>query len=377
MAPVQEEQKKGEGEIPAAPEGEAPEKGAAAPPETAGPGGSPEKKPAPAKKAGGKKPAGKPSRKAPGGKAPRTRPSPVPASMWLLPSFRLPFSTPGEFARWFLRGINVWAVAAVAVCALGGWLLMGWLGEPVYREAEAALAGAEATAGLSYAVERTGEGEVTVTGTWDAEKGQEAPGPELAAALCAALSPQEIYGHSSHLYWAIAREFFGGAAYDLTVVLVEATPLERDQEPWEPVFSATLPAGEDQWPAPDCPDPDFAAAFEEAYSQYWLFGQGRQEEMGPPQSDPIIEEGDRPPEESSEEEAPPLPDLGEEGESGGEDDGSSEEPGGEASSEPGEEEPAPGGDGPEEPSLMERLLAWAGEYRGLTWEEAWDKFTGG
>ena len=87
--------------------------------------------------------------------------------------------------------------------------------------------------------------------------------------------------------------------------------------------------------------------------------------MGPPQSDPIIEEGDRPPEESSEEEAPPLPDLGEEGEPGGEDDGASDEPGGEASSEPGEEEP----------SLMERLLAWAGEYRGLTWEEAWDKFT--
>jgi hypothetical protein len=309
----------------------------------------------------------------------RVKPSPVPASMWLFPSFRLPFSTPGEFVRWFLTGINFWAVAAVAVCALGGWLLLGWLDQPVYREAEAALAGAQATAGLSYTVERTGEAEVTVTGSWNTGEGQEAPSPELAAALCAALSPQEIYGHSSHLYWSVARRFFDGDPYDLTVVLVEGTPLEKDQEPWEPVFTVTLPAGEDQWPEPDCPDPDFAAEFQEAYSQYWLFGQGRKEEMGPPQSDPIIEEGDRPPEsQDEEEEAPPLPDLGEEDPGTGEDpDGDSEE---ESTDEPlkepdGEEEtPDLSEEELEKLPLMERLLAWAGGYRGLTWEEAWEKF---
>ncbi len=320
-----------------------------------------------------KKAAQKPSPKPAKG----VKPSPVPASMWLLPSFRLPFSTPGEFARWFLTGINFWAVAAVAVCALGGWLLLGWLDRPVYREAEAALAGAQATAGLSYTVERTGEGEATVTGSWNAEEGQEAPSPELAAALCAALSPQEIYGHSSHLYWSVARRFFDGDPYDLTVVLVEDTPLEKDQEPWEPVFTVTLPAGEDQWPEPECSDPDFAAEFQEVYSQYWLFGQGRQEEMGPPQSDPIIEEGDRPHEsQDEEEEAPPLPDLGEEDPESGEDpDGEQEEEStDEPTEEPDEERPALSEEELAELPLVERLLAWAGGYRGLTWEEAWEKF---
>ena len=375
MAPVREEEKAGEErpvrgeapareELPAAPA--APEKGEKAPPA----GEKPRKKPAPGKKAPGKKAPPPPKKGKKAGK-----PSPVPASMWLLPSFRLPFSTPGEFARWFLRGINFWAVAAVALCALGGWLLVEWLSQPVYREAAAALAGGEATAGLRYTVEMTGERAVTVTGNWDAGKGEEAPGPELAAAVCAALSPQEIYGHSSHLYWSIAREFFDGEAYDLTVELLEDTPQEKDEEPWEPVFSATLPAGEDQWPEPDCPDPDFAAAFEEAYSQYWLFGQGRKEVMDTPQSDPIIEEGDRPEEESSEEEAPPLPDLTDpEGESAPEDGpGGEEDPGEEApdEEEPGEDEaPRP----PEDPGLLDRILEWAAGCRGLTWEEALDKF---
>ncbi len=97
----------------------------------------------------------------------RRRPSPVPVSMWLLPRFRLPFSTPGEFLRWFLTGINLWAVAAVLLCIFGGYRLVGALSQPRLPGAEQALAGGEATAGLSYQVERTGEGEVTVTGLWD------------------------------------------------------------------------------------------------------------------------------------------------------------------------------------------------------------------
>lgn len=273
----------------------------------------------------------------------RRRPSPVPVSMWLLPRFRLPFSTPGEFLRWFLTGINLWAVAAVLLCIFGGYRLVGALSQPRLPGAEQALAGGEATAGLSYQVERTGEGEVTVTGLWDPEAGQDPPSPELAAALCAALSPEEIYGHSSHLYRSIASRFFEGEDFDLIIVLREKDP-EKPEEGWkppEPVFSITRRAGAEDWPQPDC-TPDFAQAWRDCYDGYWLFGQGRKEDLGPPQSDPIIEEGDLPPEsppENSEEEAPPLPDL--DGESG-------------ASEDPGESQPLEG-DEPGEPETSEGL----------------------
>lgn len=266
----------------------------------------------------------------------RRRPSPVPVSMWLLPSLRLPFSGPREFLRWFLTGINLWAVGAVALCALGGYFLLGWLERPRMTGVEQALSGGEGTRGLAYRVERTGDNEAAVTGTWDPEKGEDPPGPELAAALCAALSPDAIYGHSDHLYRSIASRFFEGEDFTLTILLREAAKGKED--PPEPLFSVTREPGDEGWPQPRC-----AAAFlrewEEAYSGYWVFGQGRKEEMGPPQSDPILEEGDLPPEEESgsqEEEAPPLPDL--EGEPGGEEGNSSGGP---------EEEP---GQPPEEPS---------------------------
>lgn len=287
----------------------------------------------------------KPARRAPGnrpGQSPaktrrRRRPSPVPVSMWLLPRFRLPFATPLEFARWFFTGINLWAVAAVVLCVFGGCRLVEALNQPRLPGAEQALAGGEATAGLSYRVERTGEGEVTVTGQWDPEAGEEPPGPELAAALCAALSPEEIYGHSDHLYRSIASRFFDGEDFDLAVVLREKEPDKPEEgwEPPEPVFSITRGAGEADWPQPDC-DPAFARAWRDCYDGYWLFGQGRKEDLGPPQSDPIIEEGDlpsEPPPDSSEEEAPPLPDL----------DGEGEEP-----QEPGED-PPPDPDGTDQP----------------------------
>ena len=59
-------------------------------------------------------------KRGPKGKKRRRRTSPVPVSMWLLPPFRLPFSNPREFLRWFLTGINLWAIGAVLFCALGG-----------------------------------------------------------------------------------------------------------------------------------------------------------------------------------------------------------------------------------------------------------------
>ena len=322
----------------------------------------------------------------------KRRPSPVPVSMWLLPRFRLPFSTPVEFARWFFTGVNLWAVAAVLLCALGGYRLVEALGRPRLPGAEQALAGGEATAGLSYRVERTGEAEVTVTGLWDPEAGEDPPGPELAAALCAALSPEEIYGHSDHLYRSIASRFFEGEDFDLTIVLREKEP-EKPEEGWEPpepVFSVTRPAGAEDWPRPDCSDA-FARAWRDRYDQYWLFGQGRKEDLGPPQSDPIIEEGDlpsEPPPDSSEEEAPPLPDL--DGESGG-----SEDPGEDPPPEPDDpdrpddpedpKEPDASSDGggsssrgepPEEtepPRGLERFFRWAlekaKEYRARGFEE--------
>ena len=91
-------------------------------------------------------------------------------------------------------------------------------------------------------------------------------------------------------------------------------------------FSITRRAGAEDWPQPDC-TPDFAQEWRDCYDGYWLFGQGRKEDLGPPQSDPIIEEGDLPPEsppESSEEEAPPLPDL--DGESGAPEDPGESQP---------------------------------------------------
>lgn len=241
----------------------------------------------------------------------RKRPSPIPVSMWLIPRFRLPFSTPAEFLRWFLTGINLWAVAAVLLCALGGYRLVGALSQPRLPGVEQALSGGDATAGLHYTVEQTGEREATVTGTWNPET-ESPPTPELAAALCAALSPEEIYGHSSHLYQSIAGRFFEGEPFDLVILLKEEEPAKPEEgwTPPEPLFSVTRKAGEERWPQPGC-DAAFARRWQEAYSGYWVFGQGRKEDLGPPQSDPIIEEGDRPPEESGSEEseAPPLPDL--------------------------------------------------------------------
>ena len=95
---------------------------------------------------------------------------------------------------------------------------------------------------------------------------------------------------------------------------------KEKEEPLEPLFSVTRGPGDQEWPQPQC-DATFLRAWEEAYGRYWSFGQGRKEEMGPPQSDPVFEEGDLPPEEEEsggeDEEAPPLPDLNG---SGGEED---------------------------------------------------------
>jgi len=309
--------------------------------------------------------------------------------MWLLPRLRLPFSTPVEFLRWFVTGINLWAVGAVVLCAFAGWGLLERLSQPRQLGVEQALAGGEGTRGLSYTVERTGEEEATVTGTWDEERDQEEPGPELAAALCAALSPEEIYGHSDHLYRSIASRFFEGKDFTLTICLRRTATKEEQKEETqpEPLFSVTRPAGSDDWPQPDCAAA-FAEDWRESYDQYWLFGQGRKEEMGPPQSDPIFEEGDLPPEssEEDEEEAPPLPDL---------DGGSSDAEDGPSQGEDGEEEPSgqpeeetlasgpssssggssSGGETDQLPeSWLDRLLVYASRYRGLSWEEAWEVF---
>lgn len=374
---------------------EQPQKEKAAPAETPVPGQSPDQASAPDPGASSRQ-KGAPS---PAKKRRKKKPSPVPASMWLLPRLRLPFSSPVGFLRWFFTGINFWAVGAVVLCAFAGWFLLGRFSQPRQMEVEQALSGGEGTRGLTYTVEQTGEKEVTVTGTWDAEKDQAEPGPELAAALCAALSPEEIYGHSDHLYRAIASRFFQGEEFTLTVCLRRAMDKEDEAEP-EPVFSVILPAGAKDWPQPDCAA-DFAAKWREAYDQYWLFGQGRKEEMGPPQSDPIFEEGDLPPEpsQSNEEEAPPLPDLDAldgadgpsedgtpgEGNEDGEDGEDSEDPdsqlgpkdSGPASSDggsssdgddAGREGPLPSGD------WLDRLLAYAARYRGLSWKEAWELF---
>lgn len=300
--------------------------------------------------------------------------------MWLLPRLRLPFGTAGGFFRWFLTGINLWAVGAVVVCAVAGWALLERFAQPRQLGVEQALAGGQGTAGLSYRVERTGESEATVTGSWDPEKDQEEPGPALAAALCAALSPEEIYGHSDYLYRAIAGEFFDGKDFDLTIRLQQVPDKGSEEEP-EPVFSVTRKAGEDSWPQPEC-DAAFAREWRERYSQYWLFGQGRKEEMGPPQSDPVFEEGDLPPEEgegdSEDEEAPPLPDLDGEGEP--EQSGSSQpedDPPDSSSGSSSDREPPPPEDDrprPEPEGWLEKLLVYARQYRGLSWEEAWELF---
>jgi len=303
--------------------------------------------------------------------------------MWLLPRLRLPFSTPAGFLRWFVTGINFWAVGAVVLCAFAGWFLLERFGQPRQLGVEQALAGGEGTQGLTYTVERTGEEEATVTGTWDGETDPE-PDPELAAALCAALSPEAIYGHSDHLYRAIASRFFEGEDFTLTILLRRTATKEEqkeDTEP-EPLFSVTRPAGADDWTQPDCAAA-FARDWRESYDQYWLFGQGRKEEMGPPQSDPIFEEGDLPPEPGGEqdgEEAPPLPDLdgGSSGAEGGPPQGE------ETSSSQAEEEPSSsssssggGEDGDAPGGWLERLLAYASRYRGLSWEEAWELFREG
>lgn len=327
-----------------------------------------------------------------GKKRRRKRPSPIPVSMWLLPRLRLPFSSLPGFLRWFVTGINLWAVGAVAVLAFAGCFLADRLSQPRQLGVEQALSGGEGTRGLCYTVERTGEAEVTVTGTWDPEKEQQEPGPELAAALCAALSPEEIYGHSDHLYQAIAGSFFQGEDFRLIIRLRRAMNKEDEEEP-APLFSVILPAGSKNWPQPDC-----AAAFgrkwREAYDQYWLFGQGRKEDLGPPQSDPIFEEGDLPPEPSSddEEEAPPLPDLDgdlslpDDGDQTGED-GSGEDPedGDSSDSQPEQSSSSDGGSsdhggeaGREEllssDDWLDRLVAYASRYRGLSWKEAWALF---
>lgn len=328
----------------------------------------------------GKKPA-------PTKKRRRKKPSPVPVSMWLLPRLRLPFSTPAEFFRWFVTGVNLWAVGAAVLCAFAGWSLVKRFEQPRQLGVEQALAGGEGTAGLAYTVEQTGENAVTVTGIWDEEQEQREPGPELAAALCAALSPEEIYGHSDHLYRAIASRFFQGKDFDLTICLRRAMTKEDEEEP-EPVFSVVRPAGAEDWPEPDCAAA-FAKGWREEYETYWLFGQGRKEEMGPPQADPIYEEGDRPPEpdQGQEEEAPPLPDLdgdlpsfvdGEDDENGEDSENpDQQEPESEPSS---EDEPADDSEEPntEEPpapeNWLDRLVVYASRYRGLSWKEAWALF---
>lgn len=312
--------------------------------------------------------------------------------MWLLPRPRLPFSSPMGFLRWFATGINLWAVGAVVVCVFAGWALVERFSQPRQLEVEQALSGGEGTRGLTYTVERTGEKEATVTGTWDTEKDQRQPGPELAAALCAALSPEEIYGHSDHLYRAIASRFFEGEDFDLVIRLRRTET--RDEEKPEPIFTVVRPAGSEDWSQPDC-----AAAFEKQwrdhYSQYWLFGQGRKEEMGPPQSDPIIEVGDLPPEpsEPEEEEAPPLPDLdgidgpdgdenggeGEDGEDGEDPDSHPPEGSSSSSSDGGSSSDGEDTDHEETPpsdDWLDRLLAYASRYRGLSWKEAWALFLG-
>lgn len=364
---------------------EQPQKEPSAPAEDQAENKTPEKIPAPQKKNDPVKPAKKRRRK-------RKRPSPVPVSMWLLPPLRFPFSTPMDFIRWFLTGINFWAVGAVILCVFAGWTLVKRFEQPRQLGVEQALSGGEGTAGLTYTVEQTGEDEVTVTGTWDIEKEQQEPGPELAAALCAALSPEEIYGHSDHLYRAIAGRFFDGEDFTLTIRLRRAATKEEEklEEEPEPVFSVTREAGSENWPQPDCAAA-FAAKWREEYDRYWLFGQGRKEEVGPPQADPIYEEGDRPPEpdQGDGEEAPPLPDLdgdltfvdGEdsEGDQDGEDgeELSEQQPEGEPSS---EDDPAgEDGDGDnEEPpppeGWLDRLVAYASRYRGLSWKEAWALF---
>ena len=304
-------------------------------------------------------------KRGPKGKKRRRRTSPVPVSMWLLPPFRLPFSNPREFLLWFLAGVNLWAIGAVLFCALGGYFLLGWLGQPRMTGVEQALAGGEGTRGLSYRVEQVGDGEAAVTGIWDPEKEESPPGPELAAALCAALSPDPIYGHSQHLYRSIANRFFEGKDFTLTILLQEAA--KEKEEPLEPLFSVTRGPGDQEWPQPQC-DAAFLREWKEAYGRYWSFGQGRKEEMGPPQSDPILEEGDLPPEESGgqeEEEAPPLPDL--EGTESNE--GSSPEEGEESSlpeeTPPPEPEPPASSRPPAEPpdGFFGWILEKAAQYR--------------
>ena len=71
-----------------------------------------------------------PEQQEPKRKKRRRRPSPVPVSMWLLPRLRLPFGTAGGFFRWFLTGINLWAVGAVVVCAVAGWALLERFAQP-------------------------------------------------------------------------------------------------------------------------------------------------------------------------------------------------------------------------------------------------------
>lgn len=330
-------------------------------------------------------------RSAPAKKRRRKRPSPVPVSMWLLPRLRLPFSSPMGFLRWFVTGINFWAVGAVALCVVAGWAFLDRFSQPRQLGVEQALSGGEGTQGLAYTVEQTGERQVTVTGIWNEDEGsdQQEPSPELAAALCAALSPKEIYGHSDHLYRAIAGRFFDGEDFTLTIRLRRAMTKEDEEEP-TPIFSVTLPAGKTDWPQPDCAAA-FARKWRDAYDQYWLFGQGRKEEMGPPQSDPIFEEGDLPPESSSsdEEEAPPLPDLdgalslpdGDDDEDNG-DDENSEDPISQleesSSSDGGSsdhgEDPDGEDDRPEPENWLDRLVAYASRYRGLSWKEAWKLF---
>lgn len=104
--------------------------------------------------------------------------------------------------------------------------------------------------------------------------------------------------------------------------------------------------------------------------------------MGPPQSDPVFEEGDLPPEEEEsggeDEEAPPLPDLDGEGEP--EQSGSSQPedaPPDSSSGSSSDGEPPPPEDDrprPESEGWLEKLLVYARQYRGLSWEEAWELF---
>lgn len=295
------------------------------------------------------KPTRRPAKSKTSGKK-RRRESPIPVSMWPLPFYCFPFSNPKEFVLWLFTGINFWAVGAVILCALAGYSLIGWLSRPRAVGVEQALSGGESTKGLSYVVERTGEEEITVTGFWDPEAGQEPPTPELAAALCAALSPDAIYGHSDHLYRSIAEKFFQGEDFSLTICLREKLPKGSKEEPPEPVFSITRKEGDRSWPQPDC-DAAFARRWRESYGDYWLFGQGRKEEMGPPQSDPIIEIGDLPPESepAEEDDNPPLPDLDEESSGEGPSEGEPEGPEDGESGEDSESASSDGGSFDEDP----------------------------